>query len=266
MMNELLRSLADFRKRLKNNAAVNVNSKATKNAAIELASFYFQNVRPSAHPFLNDDTLNEYDAEWQQLVSLAHGNNPKKRYQRVLARLTKISKELSIASHSAPSELLEVREVEYSKAESVLTETLENLVPSAAASYRQGIRDLNDASERLSYRGTAFEFREAMRETLDYLAPDEEVKGQSGFKLERDRTTPTMKQKVRFVLSSRGLNKTQRKASEKTVLLVETLCGDILRAVYGRASLAGHLEASRDEVHQLKRYMDALLFDLLEIK
>ena len=74
-----------------------------------------------------------------------------------------------------------------------------------------------------------------------------------------------MKQKVKFVLSSRGKNKTQRVAAEKTIDLMEALAGDIARAIYNRASLSTHVETTKQEVEQLKRYMDAVLFDLLEI-
>ena len=138
-------------------------------------------------------------------------------------------------------------------------------MPSAATSYRQGLLDLR-ASDRLSYRGTAAEFREALREVLDHLAPDDTVQSQTGFKLEPGQTKPTMKQKVRFVLSSRGLNKTQQESSEKTTSLVEELSGQVARAVYSRASLATHVQESRHEVGQIKRYVDTILFDLLEIR
>ena len=58
-------------------------------------------------------------------------------------------------------------------------------------------------SDRISYKGTIAELREILREVLDYLAPDKEVIATPGFKLEKDRFTPTMKQRVRHVLRSR---------------------------------------------------------------
>ena len=143
-------------------------------------------------------------------------------------------------------------------------ETLDRLVPSAAASYRQGFNDLNGV-DRLSYRGTAAEFREALRETLDHLAPDDQVMAQEGFALEANQTTPTMKQKVRFVLTSRGRNKTQREAAEKSLALIGELSGEVMRAIYNRASLATHVQESKMEVQKIKRYVDTVLFDLLEI-
>jgi hypothetical protein len=151
-----------------------------------------------------------------------------------------------------------------SRAEELIIETLERVVPSAAASYRQGILDLG-ASGKLSYRGTASEFREALRETLDHLAPDDDVAGQPGVKLEQNQTRPTMKQKVRFVLMSRERNKTQRETAERSIDLVESLAGEVARAVYNRASLATHVESARKEVQRVKRYVDTVLYDLLEI-
>jgi hypothetical protein len=148
--------------------------------------------------------------------------------------------------------------------ENLILQTLESIVPSAAASYRQGLADLM-GPERSSYRGTATEFRESLRETLDYLAPDEDVEAQVWYKPEDDQTKPTMKQKARFVLSSRERNKTQRESAEKALLIIEQVSGELMRAVYSRASLATHVHQTKDEVRQIKRYVDTLLFDFLEI-
>ena len=52
-----------------------------------------------------------------------------------------------------------------------IIETLQSLVPTAALSYQQAIRDLAD-STRVSYRGPAAELREVLREVCDHLAPD----------------------------------------------------------------------------------------------
>ena len=54
-------------------------------------------------------------------------------------------------------------------------------------------------------------------------------------------------------------------STEKSVNLIESLAGDVARAVYDRASLATHVESSRIEVQRIKRYVDTVLFDLLEI-
>jgi len=53
--------------------------------------------------------------------------------------------------------------------------------------------------------------------------------------------------------------------AEKAIGVVEGLAGEVVRAAYDRASLATHLETTRAEVIRIKRYVDSVLFDLLEI-
>jgi hypothetical protein len=117
----------------------------------------------------------------------------------------------------------------------------------------------------LSYRGTATEFRECLRETLDHLAPDSNVADQTWYRPEDGQKKPTMKQKVRYILTSRGRDKTQRESAEKMMGLIEELSGEVARAIYNRASLATHVQQSRSEVQKIKRYVDTVLFDLLEL-
>jgi hypothetical protein len=71
------------------------------------------------------------------------------------------------------------------------------LFVAAANSYRQALDDLTNGN-RVSYRGTAAELREGVREVVDHLAPDDAVTKATGFKLEKDRSRPTMKQTARF--------------------------------------------------------------------
>jgi hypothetical protein len=60
-------------------------------------------------------------------------------------------------------------------------------------------------------------------------------------------------------------NRTQRSAAEKSVTLVEELAGEITRAVYNHASLTAYVQQSKREVNRVKRYVDSILFDLVEI-
>lgn len=268
MIAELLSHLNSLAGSVKKNKAINVNSKLIKEAAVKTGSYYFKQCRTDIQRLLrNDNLLIEFDKDWQYLIHLAHGNNLRKTYISLIRKLLRKTKDLTIASHTfVPSNTIsEPTKINYSEAERILISTLEGLSPTAALSYKQGLQDLNSKGNRLSYRGTASEFREALRETLDHLAPDGDVINQSWFKLEQNCTTPTMKQKVRFILSSRGKNKTQRSSAEKAVNLIETLCGEITRAVYDRASLSSHVQTTKQEVAQLKRYLDAILFDILEI-
>jgi hypothetical protein len=212
------------------------------------------------------DLLLRHDELWQQLVRLAHGNNARRTYLNTLRELRKELSDFNISALSTPVVLStqSPASASPSREETLILKTLEALVPSAAASYRQGLSDLT-GPERLSYRGTAADFRESLREALDQLAPDADVKAQGWYKPEDGQKKPTMRQKVRYILTSRERNKTQRESAEKMLTLIEELSGEVMRAVYSRASLATHIHESKSEVHKIKRYVDTVLFDLLEI-
>lgn len=268
MISQLLQELTYLAGTIKKNEAVNVNSQRVKRQAIDLGASYFRDYHSQVVGILRQtDALQGYDDAWQQLIRLAHGNNPKATYRKLLGRLVKKTKEINVTSHSIIPQppAIKSSKITYSQAEQLLVDTLDSLIPSAGASYKQGLADLSAQQARHSYRGTASEFREAFRETLDHLAQDDDIMKQPWFKREEDQKVPTMKQKVKFILCSRDKNKTQRAAGEKTVALIEGLLGDIARAVYNRASLSTHVETTKQEVEQLKRYMDAVLFDILEI-
>jgi hypothetical protein len=267
MLGQLLERVAALQGRIRRGRSVNVNDRQTKDEVVAVAGLYFSERRAEIVASLGQtDQVLAVDQGWQDLLTLAQGNNSRKSYVKVLGSVKRGLATLNvayltrIASKGVHGTILS----DLSQAEELIVATLESSVPSAASSYRQGILDLQSHG-RLSYRGTASEFREALRETLDHLAPDAEVTKQPGFKLEDKQTKPTMKQKVRFILVTRDRNKTQREAAEKSVDLIESLAGEVTRAVYNRASLATHVETARKEVQQVKRYVDTVLFDLLEI-
>lgn len=252
---------------LRRGQAVNVNDQSSKNRAIGLATRYFNDIRPRfATTNGETEALLRHDELWQQLVRLVHGNNARRTYLKIIGELRKQLSEFSISALSTPGAFATQSTASASRSseETLILKTLESLVHSAAASYRQGLSDLV-GPERFSYRGTAAEFREALRETLDQLAPDADVKAQGWFKPEPGQQKPTMKQKARYILTSRGRNKTQRDSAEKILTLIEELSGEVMRAVYNRASLATHIHQSKCEVQKIKRYVDTVLFDLLEI-
>ena len=247
--------------------AVNVNDQSSKDRAIGLATRYFSDVRPQVIAIAGQtDLLLHHDELWQQLVRLAHGNNARRTYLKTIDALRKQLSEFNISVLTTPvvQAAQSTANTALSREEALILETLEALVPSAAASYRQGLSDLV-GPERLSYRGTAAEFRESLRETLDHLALDRDVKAQDCYKPAEGQKQPTMKQKMRYILTSRGQNKAQWGSAEKMFGLIEELSGDVMRAVYNRASLATHVHQSKVEVQKIKRYVDAVLFDLLEI-
>jgi len=264
MIGQLISDIEGFGASLRRGKAVNVNDQSSKDRAIGLAARYFNDVRPLVVVGGETERLLRHDELWQQLVRLAHGNNARQTYQKTVGAIRRQLSEFSILAVATPASVAARESNSLSKEETLILQTLESLVPSAASSYRQALFDLA-APERVSYRGTAAEFRESLRETLDHLAPDADVEAQEWYKPEDGQKKPTMKQKTRHILTSRERNKTQRASAEKMLGLIEELSGEVMRAVYNRASLATHVHQSRSEVHQIKRYVDTVLFDLLEI-
>lgn len=267
MLGQLLTDVEALYALVRKGDAVNVNDQSTKDRIITLATRYFSQVRPQLTKAMGEtELIVSHDQHWQSLIRLAHGNNARNTYVRTIGQIRKELTEFNVSILVAAPIRREVdgTNVELSREEALLLQTLEILVPSAAASYRQGMFDLNNPN-RISYRGTAAEFRESLRETLDYLASDENVIQQAGFALEPGQNRPTMRQKVKFVLTSRRRNKTQRQSAEKSLALIDELSGEVMRAVYNRASLATHVQESKRELYQIKRYVDTVFFDLLEI-
>ncbi len=149
-------------------------------------------------------------------------------------------------------------------ADTRIIETLDELCPSAACSYQQAIADLQ-SDGRLSWRGPAADLREALRETLDTLAPDDDVMRATGFKLEQDAKRPTMKQKARFILRSRGFGSGQLSVPETAIEGIEDMVGGVVRSVYTRSSLSTHVATNKDEVLRVMAWTRLVMCELLEV-
>jgi hypothetical protein len=262
VIGDLAGRLEVFATALKRGQSVRVNARDVKDAAINLSKDYFQVFRPQLSDVFPSEFLVEYDGAWQRLLELAHGSSRRSAYISLLAQLKKATNRLSVAEASI--HVVQPGKAEHSALEKTIIGTLERLVPSAGISYRQGLADLL-GPDRLSYRGSACELRESFREVLDHLAPDKTVEQQSGFACEAKQTRPTMKQKVRFIFRSRGQSDTAGALAETSLTLIENIYADIARAFYNRASLSTHVQTTKKEVEKLKRYIDTVLCDLLEI-
>jgi len=151
--------------------------------------------------------------------------------------------------------------VAHTEEDEQILQKLDVLVPSAALSYKQAILDLADDS-RVSFRGPALELREALREILDHLAPDSEVTAGPGYMQGKDRTSPTMKQKVRFIMK-KG-KRSSSDAPEQAVTAFEEAIAGLTRAVYQLSSKATHVAGERQAVVQLRRYVVAIFHEIIE--
>jgi hypothetical protein len=244
--------------------AQNVNAAGLREQARELVSTFFNQTRPvlqrrgvanAATEALENDLLH--------LVELASGKNSKASYRKLIRHIRGRRKKIEtglefligVENPVIPS---------LSPVERAILQTLEEMIPSAGASYKQLLLDLQQKG-RASYRGTAAELREVVREVLDILAPDNDVMAAPGFTLEAGHAGPTMAQKVRFILKARKVTVPARGTAEAAAEIVDQSVATLGRSVYTRGAMNVHTARTLHEVQNFKMYADAVLGELLEI-
>jgi hypothetical protein len=252
-----------FARHIDQATSVNINAASLRQEARNMAQQYFRQARPILTDLLLEDQLSVLDASFRALLEFSDRATAKisyKRHNKSIRRLVpKITSQIELGKGVARQPGASTTQEE----EKVI-QTLDGLVPSAALSYRQAIIDLAD-DNRLSFRGPALELREALRETLDHLAPDDEVTAVSGYATEKGRNGPTMKQKVRFILKARGQSKSSSELPENTTTTLDEMVGTLTRSVYDRSSVATHVATERRAVAQIRRYVVAVLHHILEL-
>ena len=247
--------------------SVNVNKEALRTEVRELVQEYFRSLRPTLVKLgLNDDVLAGLDGPAQELLRLTIGRNARASYLRSLRALyrarvaVETERELKLGQAAAGPHV----DIVTSGVETQILTTLRKLVPSAGLSYEQALRDLSGAP-RLSYRGTAVELREALREVLDHLAPNADVMRSPEFKLEKDAARPTMKQKAQFILKARGVVSGALASPKDAIQRLEDGSASLARSVYSRGSVSTHVATTREEVLNMKTYADGVLAELLQV-
>jgi hypothetical protein len=245
--------------------AVNVNAATLRDDAQDTVQQYFRRARPDLIALgIAEAELATVDGEMQSLLALAQGRNLKRSYKRVLQVIGREYPRLSSLRERRLGDTASASRTQaaQSDGERRIINTLEKMLPHAAKSYGQALSDLGGA--RLSWRGTAVELRELVREVLDHLAPDDAVMKETGFKLEKDRRAPTMKQKASFILRARGLSSTSRKAPQDAISVVDELTATFVRSAYDRGSASTHGTPEKADVERLKMYVDLVLTELFE--
>lgn len=226
--------------------------------------YYFSDFRAAyLHNGGSESELVEADTLMQDLLRCAQKRTLVSTYKRLIKNINKTFHKLELTSLTPA--LNKQRNISDDIRFLAALDTLKKISPSAALSYEQAMRDLNE-NNRKSWRGTAVEFRESLREVLDTLAPDQDVRAQPGFKLEPDAKGPTMKQKTIFILKARQASKNQMKPLTDAVNIIEELIGKFVRSVYEQSSVATHTHTSKEEVLRIRDYVSLALIDLLEIK
>jgi len=241
-----------------------VSSAALKNRTKDLVKDYFLNLQP--HLVTIAISTTELDVMMQAAMKMTNGRKTRSVY---IKTLTDICRRLELIEASpeyirrGSATVIAGTTTTRPEQDQLIVATLERLVPAAAASYKQVLDDLSRG--RFSYRGTAGELREILREVLDNLAPDQDVMNAVGFQLETNRTLPTMRQKVHYILTSRSQSATAMEVPEQAAINVDEGIARLVRATYNRGSASAHTQQSKGEVLQIKMYLDSVLGELLEI-
>lgn len=228
--------------------------------AREIARTYFEFVRPELDLVkARSGLVEEMDFVVQALLRLATGPREKGAYIGQINELTPYLLEASIDLMKARG----VPRLVLSQTEGSILETLRRMLPMSASSYEQALRDITQGA-RVSWRGTGTELREVLREVIDHLAPDVQVMAAPGFQLEPGQSSPTQRQKVRFILRARRARSASVGVAEASLSTVEEAVAVLARFTYRRGSVATHTRADNAEIRNLKGYVDALLSELLE--
>ncbi len=238
-----------------------VPSNLTQPLARSIATAYFTLIREDLGACKTRTGLvDEIDHVIQVLLELATNRREKAAYAGQLNEVRPLLLEASIdllKSQASPRLIL-------SATERSILETLRKLLPATGLSYEQTLRDIAQGG-RVSWRGTGAELREILREVIDHLAPDEQVMDVAGFQLERDQKGPTQKQKARYILRARKSRSSAVEVVESSLRTVEEAVAALARATYQRGSASTHAGTDGVEVRNLKRYVDAVLGELLEV-
>jgi hypothetical protein len=228
-----------------------------------LVDGYFRTDRPILLAELHDEAAFKIlDGLMQELLALAQRRSLKRRYLEILSDLERAWRAFELRALTSARPL--IGEPAFKTHQEAIFQTLQRICPKAAKCYEQALLDLAEPG-RMSWRGTVSELREALRELLDHLAPDDSVTKAAGFKLEEGAKGPTMKQKARFVLRARHLSDSDRRPVEEATDTVEENVGAFVRTAYTRSSVSVHTEPSRKDAVSVLRFVELALAELLEL-
>lgn len=228
---------------------------------------YFRSARPEALAIgVPEELFGKLDDLMQEALHILSGRPRVTACNSLFEAVDPLLVDVEIAIEKSIGQRAKARQSGFLETglETAIIATLQQMLPRAAASYSQALSDLSGPA-RTSYRGTALELRETVRDVLDHLAPDEEVMASPGFHLESDRNRPTMKQKARFILKARHAPSGAMSAPLEAIDLIDEHAASVARAAYERGSVVTHVPSTLDEVKELKPYVDSVLAELLAL-
>ena len=145
--------LAQARKNLNRVTSPQLHSQKRRDSLRGLVEDYFNNIRPSLiSASEQDQEVGNVDNLMQELLVLCHKHGSVKRYQTLLSKARKalIGLDARLVVFPIGSEGLGSD----NSVDTMIIETLEQIVPSAALSYKQALQDLQ-TDERYSWGGPA---------------------------------------------------------------------------------------------------------------
>ncbi|HLF17693.1 MAG TPA: hypothetical protein VI749_02245 [Candidatus Omnitrophota bacterium] len=265
LLPQYLDELEQAKKTLNKNKSTQLHSQRQKNNLRVLIEKYFNDIRPTIISAADKNKdIEVVDSDMQKLLLLCHKRGATKTY---IGLITKIRKALITLDARILATLLTPNEKGAhidNKTDGQIISTLQQIVPSAALSYKQALLDLQ-IETRYSWRGPATDLRESLRETLDYLAPDNDVIQMKGYKQEPDANGPTMKQKARYIMRKRGGSKSSNASVETAADSIEEIVGSFVRSVYTRSNVSTHTPTDKKEVGRVRDFVRVVLCELLEI-
>ena len=253
----LLKKADQLRRSLKSGPGTQVQASSDCEKIRKLCSIYFD----ARSQLVDSEDALAADRVFEALHTAARGKPSRAKVVDRLAKAKQLLVKLEgVALASATARLAGRR----TATDKLIIETLRDVCPSAAAAYSQALVDLG-ADKRNSWRGPATDLREALRETLDVLAPDDDITNEAGFKPEKDAYRPTMKQKVRYMLNKRETPHGAMAAPETAVQGIEQIVGGMTRSVYNRTSISTHTATNKKEVIRVHAWVRLVFCELLEV-
>ena len=259
LQTELVR-LAGLSKKIKTKQ---VSQKSITEPARCLVDTYFRSKRHLlASSQSHTECVSSIDSLMHSLLEVTHKNIRLVRFKGILGKIKKTlieAEKLSLPDIKVANQTINLNNNDRS-----IIDTLKTVSPSAALSYEQATIDMA-SGERLSWRGPATDYREALRECLDALAPDNNVQSEEGFRLEPNTTGPTMKQKAQYILKKRQQPRNAIKPVQDAINLIEHYLSVLVRSVYTRANISIHTATGKSEVVRVRDQTRTVLCELLEI-
>jgi hypothetical protein len=265
-IDEFTDSLASLQEMFQKKSSKKVNTDEEKNAIRAVVGTWFRTFRPLFLKLLGSpETLEPVDTCLQNLLRLATNKSARSSYLSMIQKTRRIFKDNLLAPLTKAywEQLPQMSSFDYHDG---VANKLEAMAPSLRDSYEQVISDLS-SNTRKSYKGSANELRELLREVLYRLAPDDAIRKQSWFKSAHPNDATSIKityaERTKHILRLKGKGEAFTEPVETYTEAVEDRLGRVVRSTYNRASASAHTHQAKEEIQAQLRYMNALFLELL---